>query len=199
MSAARIPFAFDTRYRIAARAFGVTPDNAYLELDDDRLVARFGPWLVDTPRSNIAGAGVTGPYSLLRTIGPAHLSLADKGLTFASNDRAGVCIEFREPVPGIDPLGTIRHPGLTVTVADPEALVSELTTDAPIRRTDLERQETEQEAVDDLHTMTARELRNLADELGIAHTSSMNKARLVKLIESKVGDDLVEVVEDHAS
>ena len=35
MADARIPFAFDPRYRIAARAFGVSPDTAYLELDDD--------------------------------------------------------------------------------------------------------------------------------------------------------------------
>jgi hypothetical protein len=198
MADARIPFAFDTRYRIAGRAFGVTPDNAYLELDEERLVAHFGPWLVETPRSNIKGAGVSGPYSIFKTIGPAHLSLADRGLTFATNDRAGVCIEFKEPVTGIDPVGAIKHPGLTVTVADPDALVAELTEGAPVLRTDLERKETEQAAVDDLHTMTARELRQLADELGVRHTSSMKKAQLVTLIESKVGEDLVEVVEEHA-
>lgn len=198
MADARISFAFDSRYRIAGRAFGVTPDNAYLELDEDRLVARFGPWLVETPRANIKGAGVSGPYSIVKTIGPAHLSLADRGLTFATNDRAGVCIEFKEPVTGIDPFGAIRHPGLTVTVEDPDALVAELTEGEPVLRTDVERKEEEQAAVDDLHTMTARELRQLADELGVAHTSSMKKAQLVTLIESKVGDDLVEVVEEHA-
>ncbi len=150
MSADRTSFAFDPRYRLAARLFGVTPANAYVELDDDRFTARFGPWVVDTPRSNITGAGVSGPYSVVRTIGGAHLSFADRGLTFATNDRAGVCIEFREPVTGIDPFGKIRHPGLTVTVADPEALVAELTTGTPVLRTDLDRQEAEQEAADDL-------------------------------------------------
>ena len=199
MTLDRHSFAFDSRYRIAARLFGVTPDNSHVDLDGDRFVARFGPWVVDTPRSNIRAAGVTGPYSVVRTIGPAHLSLTDRGLTFATNDRAGVCIQFRAPVAGIDPLGKIRHPGLTVTVADPDALVEELTTDAPVLRTDLERQETEQEAVDDLHTMTASQLRNLADELGVDRTSSMDKARLVKLIESRAGDDLVDVVEDHTA
>ena len=49
MATDRIPFAFDSRYRIAGRAFGVTADSSYVELDDDRFVARFGPWTVDTP------------------------------------------------------------------------------------------------------------------------------------------------------
>ncbi len=198
MASERFPFDFDPRYRIAARAFGVTPSSAHVELDDDRFVARFGPWVVDTPRSNIRTAGTSGPYSMAKTIGPAHLSFSDHGLTFASNGRLGVCIEFREPVTGIDPLGKIRHPGLTVTVADPDALVAELTDEAPVLRTDVERKETEQAAVDGPHTMTASQLRALADELGLRHTSSMNKARLVKLIESRAGDDLVEVVEDQA-
>ena len=56
--------------------------------------------------------------------GPAHLSFADRGLTFATNDVAGVCFTFREPVTGIDPLGTVRHPGLTVTVAAPQDLAA---------------------------------------------------------------------------
>lgn len=32
----------------------------------------------------------------------------------------GVCLLLRQPVPGIDPLGVIRHPGLTLTVANPQ-------------------------------------------------------------------------------
>ena len=196
MSSDRIPFAFDARYRVAARPFGVTPRSAYVELDDDRFLARFGPWVVDTPRSNLRSAGVTGPYGLLRTIGPAHLSAADRGLTFATNGRAGVCLQFHEPVAGIDPVGLIRHPGLTVTVEDPEALAAELTTGEPVLRTDIDRQEAEQAAVDDLHTMTASELRALAEELGIEHTSSMRKPHLIALVESKVGDRLVDVVPD---
>jgi hypothetical protein len=33
---------------------------------------------------------------------------------------------FREPVPGIDPVGKVRHPGLTLTVADCDGLVDAL-------------------------------------------------------------------------
>jgi hypothetical protein len=35
-----------------------------------------------------------------------------------------VCIRLRQPHPGIDPLGLVRHSGLTVTVADPDALAA---------------------------------------------------------------------------
>lgn len=59
----------------------------------------------------------------LKTAGPAHLSLADKGLTFATNGDHGVCPIMRQAVPGIDPFGLLRHPNLTVTVADCDGLV----------------------------------------------------------------------------
>jgi hypothetical protein len=55
-------------------------------------------------------------------MGPAHISLKDHGLTFATNGYRGLCMLFARPVTGIDPLGVIKHPGLTVTVSDPEAL-----------------------------------------------------------------------------
>jgi hypothetical protein len=198
MSLERIPFDFDPRYRLAGRLFGVTPASAYVELGDDTFVARFGPWRVETERSNIRGAGVTGPYSVIKTIGSAHVSASDRGLTFATNKDVGACLTFREPVTGIDPFGLIKHPGLTLTVANPGALVEQLTA-GPVLRTDLEEREAEQAAVDDLHTMTARELRALADELGIRHTSSMSKKQLVELIEPTAGDDLVEILEEDAT
>ncbi|MBE8521312.1 hypothetical protein ILP97_28145 [Amycolatopsis sp. H6(2020)] len=96
---------------------------AGLELDADGLRVRFGPWLVETPLSNLAGAEATGPYSALRVFG-VRLSLADRGLTFGTTRQGGVCLRFREPVRGIDPWGLLRHPGLTVTVSEPE-LVAE--------------------------------------------------------------------------
>jgi hypothetical protein len=56
------------------------------------------------------------------------VSLADRGLTFASNGRSGVCPRFKQPVRGVDPLGIVRHPGLTVTVDDAEGLLEVVAT-----------------------------------------------------------------------
>ena len=76
-----------------------------------------------TPRANIASCSISGPFGFLKTAGPAPLSLADRGLTFATNSRQGVCLEFRTPVRGIGPLGLSRHHQLTVTPAEPAGLV----------------------------------------------------------------------------
>jgi hypothetical protein len=120
----RFPFAFEPLYRVMALPFAVVPNWAWVDVGDGRLSARFGPWLVSTPLANVAGTEVSGPYAILRTAGPAHLSLADRGLTFATNSRRGLCIRFHEPVAGIDPTGRPRHPGLTVTVADVDGLAA---------------------------------------------------------------------------
>jgi len=122
-----------------------------------------------------------------------------------------VCLEFHEPVTGIDPLGLIRHPGLTVTVADPEGLAAALAADAPASSssprlavveddadtdeeplTEIEEERQEQAAEDTLHTMTAAELRALAKERGLSHPASLKKDALVELLQADLGDDLVE-------
>jgi hypothetical protein len=120
----RFTFRFDRVHRVLAAPFGVTDASAFVEVDraGRRLVARYGRWYVETDLDNVAAVAVTGPYRAPKTVGPAHLSLVDRGLTFASNDDRGVCIRFREPVRGIEPFGVVRHPALTVTVAEPDAL-----------------------------------------------------------------------------
>lgn len=112
----------------------VNPGRCAVSIDDDVLIACFGPWTLRTPVANIIAATITGPYRVWRVAGPARLSLKDRGLTFATNHRQGLCLQFRTPVAGIDPFGLIRHPSLTVTVADPVRLAhavgfSEVTVD----------------------------------------------------------------------
>jgi hypothetical protein len=58
----------------------------------------------------------------LKTTGPARLAITDRGLTFATNADRGVLISFRNPVRGLDPLGILRHPELTVTLAGVDRL-----------------------------------------------------------------------------
>lgn len=113
---AQFRFRFHPLYRALGLQFGITERTTSVEVADDHLTVRFGLWTLRTPLSNIVACEHTGPFSIPKTIGPAHLSLADRGITFATNPDAGLCLRFAEPVPTIDPWGRIRHPGATVTV-----------------------------------------------------------------------------------
>ncbi|HWI04154.1 MAG TPA: hypothetical protein VNT52_10105 [Acidimicrobiales bacterium] len=119
-------FDFDLEYRAMALLFGVTPGRTGVEVTGGRFVARYGLWSLETTLDNIDTVEISGPYRRWTTIGPAHLSLADRGLTFASNRRRGLCMTFKEPVPGLEPTGRLRHPGLTVTVSDVDGLAAAL-------------------------------------------------------------------------
>jgi hypothetical protein len=124
---ARFDFAVDSTFEPLDRLLGITEDNSYIEVAGDRVTVRFGRWSVETTRDNVASAEVTGPYAWWKVIGPPRLSFADRGLTFATNATRGVCITFHESVRGIDPLGIVRHRGLTVTPETPERVVEALT------------------------------------------------------------------------
>ena len=126
--AERFTFRFASAYRRPARLFGITPATAWVDVDADTLRAHFGHWRVTTPLTNIRTVAVTGPYAFLKTAGPARLGITDRGLTFATNGDRGVLILFHAPVPGLEPTGLLRHPELTVTVADVDGLVERLGT-----------------------------------------------------------------------
>src|SRR5690606_29251980 len=68
----------------------------------------------------------TGPYRWWKVAGPPRLSLADRGITFATTAEHGVCLQLAEPIGAIDPLHLIRHPNVTITVADPERFADEV-------------------------------------------------------------------------
>jgi hypothetical protein len=123
----RFPFRFHPLLAPAALAVGVTPFTAHVDVDDE-LHVRFGPWSLRTPLSNVTDVRRTGPYAWWKVVGPARVSAADRGVTFATTNEAGVCVRFREPVPAALPGGVLRHPGATVTVARPDELVELLAT-----------------------------------------------------------------------
>ena len=112
------PFRFAPAYRLLGAPFGITPDTVGVVVRHDVLEARFGPWRVATALDNIVRATVTGPYSLHRTAGSARYSFGDREITFATNGDEGLCLAFRDAIAGIEPTGVVRHPTLTVTVAD---------------------------------------------------------------------------------
>jgi len=120
-------FRFDPAYRVAALPFGVMPATTSVTVERGELSVRFGLWRLRTALTNITGTEVSGPYSFVKTAGPAHLSFTDRGVTFATNGERGLCIKFREPVRALDPTGRLLHPGATVTVDDLAGLAAELT------------------------------------------------------------------------
>jgi hypothetical protein len=119
----RFEFDFDPRFRWLLALAAVRRSTSQVTVTDDLLVARFGPWRCETPLANITCVQLTGPYRWYRAIG-ARGSLVDRGLTFGTTTKGGVCIEVCEAVRGLDPFGKWRHPGLTVTVADREGLAT---------------------------------------------------------------------------
>jgi hypothetical protein len=121
-------FAFALSYRLPALLFGVTPMTTGVTLGPEGLRVRFGPWRLQTAIANVASVQTTGGFRWLTTAGPAHLSFADRGVTFATNGDAAACVTFHARVPGIDPTRTITHPGATITVADPATFVAHLET-----------------------------------------------------------------------
>lgn len=117
------PFKFDPAFRPMLLGLGVRPGNSSVTLtDDDRFVARFGWWKVDTPLANIDCVEVTGPYRWYKAIG-LRGSAVDHGITFGSSTSGGVCVVFIEPISRLIP-GMKDHPGLTVTVADSAGLAA---------------------------------------------------------------------------
>lgn len=104
--------------------FGVRPSKDGVSLTDDgRFVATFGFVRVATPLANVGEAHETTGYRWWTAAG-ARLSFADDGLTFGTNTDRGVCVHFHTKVPS--PLRRSGHSALTVTVADPDALIAAL-------------------------------------------------------------------------
>jgi hypothetical protein len=117
------PYATDLRLVAFWGPFAVRGRDGVTLTDDGRFVATFGWLRVETPLANVTGAHVTTDYRWWTAAG-ARLSMVDDGLTFGTNAERGVCVHFAEKVPSR--LRRSGHSALTVTVADPDALVAVL-------------------------------------------------------------------------
>ena len=117
------PYETDVRLLPFWGPFGLRKSDG-VTLTDDRFVATFGWLRIETPLTNVSGAHVTSGYRWWTAAG-ARISFADDGLTFGTNAERGVCVHFHEKVPSR--LRRSGHSALTVTVADPDALVAALT------------------------------------------------------------------------
>jgi hypothetical protein len=117
----RFEFRFDYPLAAPLAAVGITPRTAHVDVGNGEVLARFGPWVLRTPIDNVVETDVTGPYRWWTVVG-VRLSMVDRGITFGSNAHRGLCLGFAEAVPAILPGHRLRHPGATLTVADPRAL-----------------------------------------------------------------------------
>ena len=104
------------------RLFGIkSPDDAWVDLGEGELVAKFGWATARTPVANIVRGRIEGPWRWITAIG-IRRSLRHADLTFGGSPRGGVRLDFREPVR----VRFLRPPALYLTVEDLEGLAAGL-------------------------------------------------------------------------
>ena len=102
--------------------FGVRPGRASVQLDGQRLVARFGFFRAETPLANIERWDLTGPYRWWRAVG-VRRTLGTHDLSFGGSAHGGLCVHFREAVH----VGRLSVTDLYLTVDDLEGFGKALT------------------------------------------------------------------------
>lgn len=119
----RFPIRLGVRSRPLLRLFGVRGDaDAWVELGDDALEARFGWAHAATTVANITGWRIEGPWLWITAIG-VRLSVRHGDITFGGSHHGGVRLDFREPVR----VGPFRVAALYVSVDDLESFAAALT------------------------------------------------------------------------
>ena len=116
----RFPILVERRYRLILRLFGVTPENAYVDLGEN-LEAHFGWSHISTPVANCASWAIEGPWRAITALG-VRISVLHRDITFGGTPRGGVRIDFRAPVR----YWRVRPPALYLTVVDLEGFAAAL-------------------------------------------------------------------------
>ena len=120
----RFPSRVERGWRPWLLLWGVRASAAYVDLDASSVLARFGPWRLSVPLSDIEGYSITGPYRPIAALG-VRMSIRNRDISFCGTARAGVCLRFR---PGHEPrwMRFLRPPALTVTPDDIDGFVRAL-------------------------------------------------------------------------
>jgi hypothetical protein len=118
----RFPIRLGIRSWPLLRLFGVGgPADAWVELRDGDLEARFGWSRAVTPVSNIARWRIEGPWRWITAVG-VRRSVRHGDVTFGGSPHGGVRLDFVERVP----VGPFKVPALYVTVDDLDAFAAAL-------------------------------------------------------------------------
>jgi hypothetical protein len=102
--------------------WGATPGRAWVELDDDRLVVRFGYVGFTTATRNLAHWRIEGPFRWIMAIG-VRRSIRGGDVTFAGSHHGAVRVDLHQPVRW---LRIFRVPAVYLAVDDLTALAAEL-------------------------------------------------------------------------
>ena len=125
MAIERFPIRIGRRSRWLLRiAFGVRPDNAWIELGDlpgDALEVRFGRFGLRSTIGNAASWRIEGPWLWLTAIG-VRMSLRHHDVSFDGSSHGGVRIDFRQPVRWL----LFKVPAIYVSADDLEGLAQAL-------------------------------------------------------------------------
>ena len=123
MAVQRFPIRLGAKSRPLLRLFGVGGANdAWVELGEDILEARFGRFQAATPLSNISRWRIEGPWLWITAIG-VRMSVRHGDISFDGSHHGGVRLDFHERVR----VGPFRVPALYVSVDDLEGLAAALT------------------------------------------------------------------------
>lgn len=97
MATQRFPIRIGPRSRLLVRLlFGATPDNAWGEVGDDAVRARFGRFAFSTELSNVARYRIEGPFRWITAIG-VRRSIRHADVSFAGSPHGGVRMDFWHP------------------------------------------------------------------------------------------------------
>ena len=119
---ADFPFRLEPGLRPILLAFGVRSGNAWVRLDADRFVARFGFFHAEIPIADIEWWDITGPYHWFRAVG-VRQTLLKPEISFGSTARGGLRVHLRTPVK----VAWVKATDFYVTVDDLTGLGAALT------------------------------------------------------------------------
>ena len=122
MTTRRFAYRLGGRSSPVLRLFGVAgADDAWVDLDEETLTARFGWATATTPVANIASWRIEGPWRWITAIG-IRRSIRHQDLTFGGSPNGGVRLDFREPITVL----RLNTPALYLTVEDLDGLAAAL-------------------------------------------------------------------------
>jgi hypothetical protein len=120
--AQRFPIRIGPRSRPLLLLFGVRGENSYVDVTETDIDAHFGFYRLRVPLSNVAQWRIEGPWLWVTAIGVRY-GIRGRDITFGGNHRAGVRVDFKQPVKW----HILRLTRLYVSVADLEGLGAALT------------------------------------------------------------------------